>query len=69
MENRELSSFFGGAGEEHRLAVKMRTRVEELRDCLLELDRLRALPRLPLGEVGEAVRAQLRHLEETQDYL
>jgi regulator of replication initiation timing len=37
MESRELRSFFiaPNAEEEHRLASRMRTRVEELRDSLI----------------------------------
>lgn len=39
MENRELKSFFTApnAEEEHRLATRMRARVEELRDSLIEV--------------------------------
>ena len=38
MENRELKSFFiGNQGEEERLASKMKARIEELRDSLIEV--------------------------------
>ena len=58
MEGRELGSFFGGRGEaeEQRLAARMRARIEELRDGLAEMNRLRVLPRLPVEEVAEGVR-------------
>jgi regulator of replication initiation timing len=71
MENRELRSFFTApAGqEEHRLASRMRARVEELRDSLAETERQNALPQLPVARLAETVRGRLKGLEETAAYI
>lgn len=71
MENRELKSFFTTPdnNEENRLATKMKMRVEELRDSLAEMQRIRNLPQLPLSDIAEEVRSKLRQLEESQSYI
>ena len=44
-------------------------RIEELRDNLSELQKIRNLPQLPLSNIAEVVRNRLRQLEESQSYV
>jgi hypothetical protein len=41
----------------------MKLRIEELRDCLAEIQRVKTLPQLPLSDIAEVVRNRLRQLE------
>lgn len=51
------------------MASKMRARIEELRDSLVEVDKQRMLPQLPVSNLAETVRGKLRGLEETAAYI
>ena len=64
MENRQLNSFFMMTGEESKLAMKMKKRIEELRDSLLDFKRRNKNPRASkLTKIVDQTRFQLNILQ------
>lgn len=70
VQHRELMSFFRNNGEEGLLANKMKIRIDELRDTLLQLKKRNKNPRAAkLSKVVDHARAELNKCRESNDFL
>lgn len=70
MENKELSSFFNEPNQEGMLAQKMKKRIDELRDVLLELRKKNKSTReSKLNKVLQNIKTQHNKILEANDFI
>ena len=70
VQNRELKSFFERGGEEAKLASKMKTRIEELKDSYIEeKNKNSSLRVMRLTKIMDSVKKQLNRQKETNDFI